>query len=112
MKKIVVKVNINCQICKTDVLKAVTKLSGIDQLSVDGEKGTLTVIGEVDPVLIVERLRKIGKTAEITSVGPPKPPEPESPKQPPPPLPSCCSGCQYVAIGYYTYENGSLCSIL
>ncbi|KAM4118700.1 hypothetical protein ACJW30_03G001300 [Castanea mollissima] len=75
MKKIVIKVNINCQICKTEVLKAVTKLTGIDKVSVDGEKGMLTIVGEVDPVLVVRNLKKIGKVPEIISVGPPKPPE-------------------------------------
>lgn len=41
-------------------------------MAVDAEKGTLTVIGEVDPILIVERLRKSKmKSAQIVSVGPP-----------------------------------------
>ncbi|KAJ0078889.1 hypothetical protein Patl1_24649 [Pistacia atlantica] len=101
MKKIVVKVAINCQICKADVMKAVTKLTGIDQVSVDGEKGTLTVVGDVDPVLVVKRLKKIKKCPQIVSIGPPKPPEPEKPKPPPLPvpcLPPSCKDCQLVAI--------------
>ncbi|KAK3228989.1 hypothetical protein Dsin_000870 [Dipteronia sinensis] len=112
-KKTVIKVNIYCQICKSDVLKAVTKLTGIDQVSVDGEKGTLTVVGDVDPVLVIEKLRKIGRVAEIVTVGPPKPPEPEKPKPPPcPPLPPCCNDCQYIAVGYdFPYDN-RICSIL
>ncbi|KAK4595194.1 hypothetical protein RGQ29_013575, partial [Quercus rubra] len=74
-QKIVIKVNINCQICKTEVLKAVTKLTEVYIVSVDGEKGMLTIVGDVDPVLVVRDLKKIGKVPEIISVGPPKPPE-------------------------------------
>ncbi|KAK9147169.1 hypothetical protein Sjap_007072 [Stephania japonica] len=81
MKKIVMKVSINCSKCKTQVLKAVTKLEGINSVAVDGEKGTLTVVGEVDPVEVTRRLRKTGKVIEIVSVGPNKPPE-----KPPEPL--------------------------
>ncbi|XP_031261452.1 heavy metal-associated isoprenylated plant protein 43-like [Pistacia vera] len=115
MKKIVIKVAINCQICKTDVMKAVTKLTGIDQVSVDGEKGTLTVVGDVDPVLVVKRLKKIKKCPQIVSIGPPKPPEPEKPKPEPfsvPCLPPSCKDCQLVAVGYYSPYEGRLCSIL
>ncbi|KAJ0013755.1 hypothetical protein Pint_21878 [Pistacia integerrima] len=117
MKKIVIKVAINCQICKTDVLKAVAKLTGIDQVSVDGEKGILTVVGDVDPVLVVKRLKKIKKCPEIVSIGPPKPPEPEKPKPKPPPtpvpcLPPSCKDCQLVAVGYYLPYEGRMCSIL
>ncbi|KAA8535200.1 hypothetical protein F0562_030203 [Nyssa sinensis] len=119
MKKIELKVNIWCQKCKTDVLKAVAKLGGIDQVSVDAEKGTLTVIGEVDPVLVAIRLRKKGKEAKIISVGPPKPPEPpkkppaeKPPPQKPPekPLPPCCNQCQTVTI--YSFYDDGYCSIL
>ncbi|KAA8539166.1 hypothetical protein F0562_025858 [Nyssa sinensis] len=114
-QKIELKVNIWCQKCKTDVLKAVAKLGGIDQVSVDAEKGTLTVIGEVDPVLVAIRLRKKGKEVEIISVGPPKPPEP--PKKPPAekpppekPLPPCCNQCQTVTI--YSFYDDGYCNIL
>nr|XP_027102508.1 heavy metal-associated isoprenylated plant protein 2-like [Coffea arabica] len=72
MKKTEVKVNINCHKCKSEVLKAVTKLQGIDQVTADAAKGILTVVGEVDPVCVITRVRKTGKDAEIISVGPPK----------------------------------------
>ncbi|KAH7525181.1 hypothetical protein FEM48_Zijuj06G0197800 [Ziziphus jujuba var. spinosa] len=109
MKRTVVKVNINCQICKSDVLKAVTKLSGIDQVSVDAEKGLLTVLGDVDPVLIVKKVRKIGKAAEVVSVGPPKPEPKKSPKYIL--LPPYCNDCQFVGVGFTPYD-GRLCHIL
>ncbi|KAA8535712.1 hypothetical protein F0562_030725 [Nyssa sinensis] len=128
-QKIELKVNIWCQKCKTDVLEAVTKLRGIDQVSVNSEKGMLTVIGEVDPVLVATRVKKKRKEAEIISVGPPKPPT-EPPKKPPAetppqqkkpqekplekprenPLPPCCNKCQIVTI-YKFYDDG-YCNIL
>ncbi|KAL9681870.1 hypothetical protein QQ045_013659 [Rhodiola kirilowii] len=69
--KIVVKVSIHCEKCKQAVFKAVTKLTGIDQVSLDEEKGLLTIIGTVDPVVVVERVReKTRKRAYLESVGP------------------------------------------
>ncbi|KAK9944084.1 hypothetical protein M0R45_009668 [Rubus argutus] len=121
MKKTVVKVNMNCQICKKDSLRAVTKLTGIDMVAVDDEKGTLTVVGVVDPLFIVKRLRKIGKNAEIISVGPEPPPKPPSesttsaqPRSDPVSfdLPPCCNQCQLVAVGYVLFDDGQVCNIL
>ncbi|XP_077240366.1 heavy metal transport/detoxification superfamily protein [Tasmannia lanceolata] len=103
MKKMVLKVNINCLKCKTDVMKAIAKLEGIDEISMDGEKGTSTIIGDVDPVLVVQQLRKIKKVVQIVSVGPPKP-KPD-PKPLPKPLPRCCGSCELVAIGFFSYER-------
>lgn len=84
---------------------------GVDQVSIDGEKGTLTVVGSVDPVLLATKVRKTGKMAEIVSVGPPK--KPDSPTKCPLtiPLPLCCDYCQFVPIPYTSYDAGP-CSIL
>ncbi|XP_058084015.1 uncharacterized protein LOC131231731 [Magnolia sinica] len=105
MKKTVLKVCINCLKCKTNILKAVAKLSGINELAVDDEKGTLTVIGDVDPVCVANRLKKMGKLIEIISIGPAKPPDKPKPPEkgktdPKPPLPSCCDKCQFTMIIY------------
>ncbi|OVA06824.1 Heavy metal-associated domain [Macleaya cordata] len=108
---IVLKVSINCYQCKTDLMKVVAKLMGVDEMSVDAEKGTLTVKGKVDPVLVVNQLRKAKKAVEVISVGPPKPP-PEKPKPPCPPLPPlpfCCRECQVIEINTFV---SSACSIL
>jgi hypothetical protein len=77
---------------------------------VDGQKGKLRVVGDVDPVLVVKRLRKAGKVAEIISVGPLKPSEP---KEFPPVflLPPCCNQCQLVGVSY-AYFDGGVCNIL
>ncbi|KAK9123297.1 hypothetical protein Sjap_012899 [Stephania japonica] len=96
MKKIVLKVSINCSKCKTKVLKAVTKLEGINSVAVDGEKGTVTVVGEIDPVKVTCGLRKTGKAVEIVSVGPNKPPE--KPPEPSKPLPPCCNDCNSLMV--------------
>ncbi|KAL3814594.1 hypothetical protein ACJIZ3_015862 [Penstemon smallii] len=116
--KIVLKVAINCKRCKTEVLKAVAKLTGVDEVTVDEEKGILTVVGSVDPVCVITNVRKVSKSAEITSVGPPKKPDdPPKPKPPEPdktkckPLPPCCNQCQLVAVSYVT-NDGGFCSIL
>ncbi|KVI08058.1 Heavy metal-associated domain, HMA [Cynara cardunculus var. scolymus] len=41
------------QKCKTKVLKAVTKLTGINEVSVDLAKQMVVVIGDVDPMLVL-----------------------------------------------------------
>lgn len=89
-------------------------------VAVDDEEGTLTVVGVVDPVCIVKRLRKIGKTAEIISVGPEPPPkstsESKTSDQPTSgsfsfDLPPCCNQCQLVAVGPL-FDDGRVCNIL
>ena len=45
--------------------------AGIDSISVDMKDSKLTVIGLIDPVDVVARLRKVGSAA-IVSVGPAK----------------------------------------
>ncbi|XP_058085580.1 heavy metal-associated isoprenylated plant protein 39-like isoform X2 [Magnolia sinica] len=61
-------------------MKAVSSLSGIDSISMDMKEKKLTVTGDVDPVNIVQKLRKLWFT-EILSVGPAK--EPEKKKEEP-----------------------------
>ena len=82
--------------------------TGIDEVSLNGEKGILTVVGEVDPVLVTQKVRKTGKIAQIVSVGTPKPPE----KKPEPtnPLPPHCTDCQLIAIDFEPYYI-QFCSI-
>ncbi|THG21580.1 hypothetical protein TEA_025262 [Camellia sinensis var. sinensis] len=47
-------------------------LSILDEISVDSEKGILTVIGNVDPVLVATQVRKSRKVADLIGVGPSK----------------------------------------
>ncbi|KAF7138482.1 hypothetical protein RHSIM_Rhsim07G0216600 [Rhododendron simsii] len=59
------------------ILKVDFDPTGIDEISVDSEKGIVTVIGDVDPVKVTDQIRKAGKIVDIISVGPPKKPEPK-----------------------------------
>lgn len=79
-------------------------------MTVDVEKGTLTVIGDADPVIIVKRLRKTGKAVTIISVGENTPTQPGSMQGPATP---CCRSCQPVSnIGYVIYDDTNWCTIL
>ncbi|XP_047983635.1 heavy metal-associated isoprenylated plant protein 39-like isoform X2 [Salvia hispanica] len=63
-------------------LKTISTLSGIDEISIDLKGKKLTVIGTVDPVSVVSKLRKKSWPAQIISVGPAKEPEKkEEPKK-------------------------------
>ncbi|KAL0397939.1 UNVERIFIED_CONTAM: Heavy metal-associated isoprenylated plant protein 39 [Sesamum calycinum] len=63
-------------------LKTVSALSGIDEISIDLKGKKLMVIGTVDPVTVVSKLRKKNWPADIISVGPAKEPEKkEEPKK-------------------------------
>lgn len=44
---------------------------GVNSISMDMKEKKMTVIGEVDPICMVRKLRKFRQT-EIISVGPPK----------------------------------------
>ncbi|XP_021765369.1 uncharacterized protein LOC110729892 [Chenopodium quinoa] len=72
-KKTVLKVDNNSKKSRKEILKAVAKVEGVEKLEMDVNKGTLTVVGEVEPVPLFKALKKIGQSPEIMNVGPPKP---------------------------------------
>ncbi|KAL3585600.1 hypothetical protein D5086_012467 [Populus alba] len=114
MKKTVLKVNINCMKCKKELMKTVAKNEGIDKIAINSEKGTMIVVGIVDPGVLVNKLRKAGKVANFISVGPYKKEdmETEKPKHHDN-FPSCCKQCEVVAIGFTSYyQDFGRCSIL
>lgn len=93
----------------------------------DAEKGTVTIIGEVDATIIVKELRKAGKAVEIESVGPHKKEEKkdddkkkddkkkdDEKKKECKPLPPCCNACKPAAnYGNIVWiDDSNRCTVL
>ncbi|KAL2934913.1 Heavy metal-associated isoprenylated plant protein 43 [Bienertia sinuspersici] len=131
--RIVLKVNTSSKKSQKEVLKAVAKIEGVEKLEMDGNKGTLTVVGEVEPVPIFKALKKIKQTPEIVTVGPPKSQRcgpncycsscsDQQQKGWNPPMYPCsvpcnrswCKQCELVTVGYphtSDYYDSGMCSI-
>ncbi|KAG6429506.1 hypothetical protein SASPL_107558 [Salvia splendens] len=58
--------------CVGDCWKSrIRKCAGVDSISADAKEQKVTVVGEMDAVAVVKRLKKVGKV-DIVSVGPAK----------------------------------------
>ncbi|KAK6230034.1 hypothetical protein QUC31_001552 [Theobroma cacao] len=69
-QKIVIKVNIHCEKCRTKALKIAATTHGVNEVAIKGKaRDELTVIGnEVDSVKLACSLRKKLRNATIVSV--------------------------------------------
>ncbi|KAI4369613.1 hypothetical protein MLD38_018036 [Melastoma candidum] len=65
VKTCVLKVNIHCYGCKLKVKKILQKVDGVFTTAIDSEQGKVTVSGNVDPAVLIRKLNKAGKHAEI-----------------------------------------------
>ncbi|XP_058199760.1 heavy metal-associated isoprenylated plant protein 39-like [Rhododendron vialii] len=79
-KKIVVQLEVHDDKGKQKAMNAVSSIPGIESISVDMKDKKLTVIGDVDPVDIVNKLKKC-RHAVILTVGPAKDPKEEEKKK-------------------------------
>ncbi|XP_075478595.1 heavy metal-associated isoprenylated plant protein 35-like [Primulina tabacum] len=61
----VLKVSIHCQGCKRKVKKVLQSIEGVYTTAIDSQQQKVTVIGNIDPQILVKKLIKIGRPAEI-----------------------------------------------
>lgn len=83
------------------VMRLISKIEGINSIVLDPAKSTVTVIGEADPVCIIKQVRKFRRSAQITSIGPPKEEKRDEKKDAIPSLPKTCQRCDV----WYVIEN-------
>ncbi|KAK4759180.1 hypothetical protein SAY87_022311 [Trapa incisa] len=61
----VLKVNIHCDGCRQKVKKILQKIEGVFTTKIESEIGKVTVSGNIDPAILIKKLIKAGKHAEL-----------------------------------------------
>ncbi|KAI4350403.1 hypothetical protein L6164_004861 [Bauhinia variegata] len=68
LKKIELRVSANCcEGCKRKVKKALRSVEGVLKTEIDPFQPKMTVLGNVNPQIIIKKLLKVGKHAELSS---------------------------------------------
>ncbi|XP_068654440.1 heavy metal-associated isoprenylated plant protein 47-like [Aristolochia californica] len=133
-KKIVVKVQMNCEKCRVKAMKIAAGAAGVNSVAVEGDdKDKVVVVGDsVDAVYLVELLRKkVGHTTllSVEEVKPKddKPKETKQPSSTPGTFSEinqwqcvCATNCkpicppypQFIACETVCDQNPSLCTIM
>ncbi|XP_039022335.1 heavy metal-associated isoprenylated plant protein 34-like isoform X2 [Hibiscus syriacus] len=67
MQTWVLKVNIQCSCdgCKQKIRKLLQKVDGVYTISINADQGKVTVTGNVDPAVLIKKLLKSGKHAQL-----------------------------------------------
>ncbi|XP_038992714.1 heavy metal-associated isoprenylated plant protein 34-like [Hibiscus syriacus] len=67
MQTWILKVNIQCSCdgCKQKIKKLLQKIDGVYTTSINADQGKVTVTGNVDPAILIRKLEKSGKRAQL-----------------------------------------------
>ncbi|XP_017256132.1 heavy metal-associated isoprenylated plant protein 33 isoform X1 [Daucus carota subsp. sativus] len=65
IKVCALRVSIHCDGCQKKVKKVLQKIEGVYKVSIDSEQGKVTVSGDFDPEILIKKLKKHGKRAEL-----------------------------------------------
>ncbi|GMI88792.1 hypothetical protein HRI_002548500 [Hibiscus trionum] len=72
MQTWVLKVNIQCSCdgCKQKIKKLLQKIDGVYTTSINADQGKVTVTGNVDPAILIRKLERSGKRAQLWGSAP------------------------------------------
>ncbi|XP_010528523.1 PREDICTED: uncharacterized protein LOC104805601 [Tarenaya hassleriana] len=71
LKTYVLKANIKCcQGCKRKVKKTLSKVEGVYSVDIDTEQQMVIVVGNLDPEILIKKLLKSGKHAQLLFMSP------------------------------------------